>query len=199
MNLFKKDQRVALYIEKKDIVVEIVCTINKILDDRLILNLPQYFMRYIDILQVGTKLMAKVFSKLGTIDFNSIIISSPLEDSFAIELDYNAIKFVDNADLTVIEEIHPLKINDNTEEITAETIEISTQNLKFTYQENKFKLNQILDFTLHLPKNYDIINFKGIISHIDEIYENEYTVTYSIISDVARQNLLYYIYMKNMN
>ena len=199
MNLFKKDQRVALYIEKKDIVVEIVCTINKILDDRLILNLPQYFMRYIDILQVGTKLMAKVFSKLGTIDFNSIIISSPLEDSFAIELDYNAIKFVDNADLTVIEEIHPLKINDNIEEITAETIEISTQNLKFTYQENKFKLNQILDFTLHLPKNYDIINFKGIISHIDEIYENEYTVTYSIISDVARQNLLYYIYMKNMN
>ena len=199
MNLFKKDQRVALYIEKKDIVVEIICTINKILDDRLILNLPQYFMRYIDILQVGTKLMAKVFSKLGTIDFNSIIISSPLEDSFAIELDYNAIKFVDNADLTVIEEIHPLKINDNTEEITAETIEISTQNLKFTYQENKFKLNQILDFTLHLPKNYDIINFKGIISHIDEIYENEYTVTYSIISDVARQNLLYYIYMKNMN
>ena len=199
MNLFKKDQRVALYIEKKDIVVEIICTINKILDDRLILNLPQYFMRYIDILQVGTKLMAKVFSKLGTIDFNSIIISSPLEDSFAIELDYNAIKFVDNADLTVIEEIHPLKINDNIEEITAETIEISTQNLKFTYQENKFKLNQILDFTLHLPKNYDIINFKGIISHIDEIYENEYTVTYSIISDVARQNLLYYIYMKNMN
>ncbi|MBQ7127076.1 hypothetical protein IJO12_08315 [bacterium] len=199
MNLFKKDQRVALYIEKKDIVVEIICTINKILDDRLILNLPQYFMRYIDIMQVGTKLMAKVFSKLGTIDFNSIIISSPLEDSFAIELDYNAIKFVDNADLTVIEEIHPLKINDNTEEITAETIEISTQNLKFTYQENKFKLNQILDFTLHLPKNYDIINFKGIISHIDEIYENEYTVTYSIISDVARQNLLYYIYMKNMN
>ena len=67
-------------------------TINKLYDDRMELILPQYFMRYIDFLQVGKRLTAKAFSKFGTVDFNTLIISSPLEDSFLIELDYNSIK-----------------------------------------------------------------------------------------------------------
>ena len=42
--------------------VEMTCSIESIKDDRLVLNLPQYFMRYIDFLQVGSKMTAKAFS-----------------------------------------------------------------------------------------------------------------------------------------
>lgn len=199
MYLFKENQRVALYIEKNDMQVEIVCTIDRVCTDRLFLNLPKYFMRYIDILKVGTKIMVKVFAKSGTIDFNSIIITSPLEESFAIELDYNAIKFVDDNDIMIIEDILPLIIKTKDETINTKTIEISNKDLKFISEEGKFKINQDLNFSLQLPKDYGIINFRGIITQIDEIYENEYTTTYSIISDKDRQNLLYYIYMYNNN
>ena len=93
MDLFTEGQKITLIFLKEPNLVEITCSIEKIKDDRLELLLPQYFMRYIEFLQVGKKITAKAFSKLGTVDFNSIVISSPLEDNFCIELDYNSLKF----------------------------------------------------------------------------------------------------------
>ena len=76
MDLLSKEQKITLFFQKNDNMVEITCIIDKIFDDRLDLVLPQYFMRYIEFLQVGSKLTAKAFTKLGTIDFNTIVISA---------------------------------------------------------------------------------------------------------------------------
>ena len=90
-------------------------------------------------METGKVLTIKVFSKLGTIDFNTIIISSPLEsDTLVIELDYNALKLTTGEDLPVIEVILPLSItlSDNNT-ISTQTFQISTEYIKF-YSEKKF-------------------------------------------------------------
>lgn len=194
MDLIKVGQRIALYFQKDDNIVEMVCTIECVLDDRLVLNPPQYFMRYVEYLQVGSKLTAKIFSKLGTIDFNTIVISSPLEDSFEIELDYNSVKLTENTDIPVVAAVENMEIKRKNETYKVKTFELSTIYFRFT-SDKKFVVDESLEFTIFLPNDYGIIKFKGKITEIDPIYENEYTATYLTITEADRQNLLYYMYM----
>lgn len=197
MDLFAKGQKIALYFEKDTNVVEMTCTVDKAENDRLSLDLPQYFMRYINSLQEGCELSAKAFSKLGTIDFNSIVISSPLEDVFEIELDYNSLKLTESDNIPVISAVEALEIKTKKgETYKVKTFELSTEFLRF-YSDKEFKVDTSCDFTIFLPKEYGIIKFNGIISEIDPIYENEYTVKYYYISDADKQSLLYYMYMYN--
>lgn len=194
MDLIKKEQRVALVFPKEDKLVEVICTVNKVYDDRLELILPQYFMRYLNFLQVGCKLTAKVFSKIGTIDFNTVVISSPLEDSFLIELDYNSMKLSSGNEIVKIYAVEKLELIKGGEVFSFKTIEISPVHLKFQ-SDKKLKLDEFYDCNLFLPKGYGIINFKGIISEIDSVYDNEYTLRYSILDDESIQKILYYMYM----
>jgi len=194
MDLIKKEQRVALIFPKEDKLVEVICTVNKIYDDRLELILPQYFMRYLNFLQVGCKLTVKVFSKIGTIDFNTVVIASPLEDSFLIELDYNSMKLNTGAEVSKISAVEKLELKKKDDVLTFKTIEISTSYIKF-YADKKLNLEEFYDCNLFLPKGYGIINFKGVISEVDSVYDNEYTLRYSMLDEESVQKILYYMYM----
>jgi hypothetical protein len=194
MDLIKKDQKIALYFQKDNSMIEMTCIIKEVLDDRLVLEPPQYFMRYVDALQVGCNLTAKVFSKLGTVDFNTMVISSPLEDAFEIELDYNSLKLTENSEIPVISAVENLEIKSDSGTYKVKTFELSTEFFKF-YSDKDFSVNDKLDFILYLPKDYGIIKFKGIVTDIDPIYDNEYTASYLTISEEDRQLLLYYMYM----
>lgn len=194
MDLFSEGQKLTLFFKKDSNMVEMTCAIEQVFDDRLSLLLPQYFMRYIDFLQVGAQLTAKAFSKLGTIDFNTMVISSPLEDSFIIEMDYNAIRLTTGEDIPVIKAIENLEININDTSLNLKTFEISTDSIKFN-SKTKFVVDDSFDGTLKLPKNYGIINFKAVITEIDPIYDTEYTAVFTTMTEQARQSLLYYMYM----
>jgi len=194
MELFREGQKITLFFQKEKNMVEMTCTIDAVFDDRLNLVLPQYFMRYIGYLQVGKKLTAKAFSKLGTIDFNTVVISSPLEDNFTIEMDYNSVKLTSGVDMPLIKAIEKLEIKCNDEFKMFKTFEITTEYMKF-YSDVKFKVEEEIECSLILPKDYGIINFKAIISEIDSVYPNEYTAVYMTMTEVSRQALLYYMYM----
>ena len=194
MNLFNEGQKLALLFNKDSNIVEIICTIEKIFDDRLQLVLPQYFMRYIAYLQEGTQLTAKVFSKLGTVDFNTMIIDSPLDENFTIELDYNALKLATGDEIPTIKAVDFLEIHINNSLIRVKTFEITTEYLKFSSNKD-FSVGDTFDGVLILPKSYGKINFVGEIVEIDPIYTNEYTVNYITITEDAKQELLYYMYM----
>ena len=194
MDLFKKGQKLTLFFPKDSNIVEMTCSVEEVLDDRLILNPPQYFMRYIEHLQVGNTLTAKAFSRLGTIDFNTVIINSPLEDTFAIEADPNAVRLTPGDELPVIEAIEPIDIIKEDGVIKLKTFEISTEYMKF-YSDDPFQLNESFDCNLNLPKDYGIIKFRATISEIDPVYDNEYTIRYFNITEDDRQTLLYYMYM----
>lgn len=198
MDLLSEGQKLNLYIQKAPNIVEMVCSIEHVYDDRLEVALPQYFMRYIEYLQTGCRLTAKAFSKLGTIDFNTVVISSPLEENFAIELDYNAMKLTPSSDIPVIDAIEIIQINQPEGVLQFKTFEISTSYVKF-YSDKKFKLSDIIEGSLILPKDYGIIKFKAVISEIDAVFDNEFTAKFMIMSENDRQNLLYYMYIYSTN
>lgn len=187
-------QKLTLFFQKNNNIVEMSCIIEKVHDDRLDLALPQYFMRYIEFLQVGKKLTAKVFSKLGTIDFNTVVIHSPLEETFTIEMDYNSMKLNPGENMPVVNAIEWLNFKLEGEVYCLKTFALSTEYLKF-YCEKKIPLNVSVDASLNLPKDYGIINFRATIEERDVVYNNEYKMVYSTMSEVDKQSLLYYMYM----
>lgn len=194
MELLQTGQKLSINIQKEDKLVEIMATITGIEEDRLKIELPPYFMRYIKYLGVGRKLTLKVFSKLGTIDFNAIVINSPLEDDFCVELDENAIKLTPNEDIPVVGAMESLVITKGDMVLNAKTIELSTEYLKF-YTDKKFEINDTFDCELIFPNGYGTITFRGTVTEIDEVYDNEYKVSYSNMTEYDRQTLLYYMYV----
>ena len=194
MDLLSKEQKITLFFTKENNMVEMTCTIENVYDDRLDLILPQYFMRYIEFLNVGTNLTAKAFSKFGTVDFNTMVIHSPLEEAFTIELDYNSLKLTPAKEMPFINAAESVDIKRDDTTYTVKTFEVSTEKLKF-YSEKKFVIDEVIEASLILPQDYGIINFKAIISDIDPIYDGEYTATYSTMSETDRETLLYYMYM----
>ena len=198
MDLLKSGQKLNIYFEKDGNLVEIACVISSVLDDRLVIDLPQYFMRYIEYLDVGCQLTAKVFSKLGTIDFNTVVISSPLEEEFSVELDYNAMKLTPNNEIPVVNAMETLnmQIGDGVEKFR--TFVLSTEFVKF-YSDRTFQVGEAYDCEIVFPKSYGTISFRGTISEVDPVYDNEYTAVYSNMTEEDRQNLLYYMYLYSNN
>ena len=194
MDLIQEGQKISISFQKEGNFVEIFCIIAKVLEDRLIIDLPQYFMRYIEFLEAGKTLTAKVFSKIGTVDFNTIVISSPLEDEFSIEFDEDALKLTEGEEIPVISDILPLKIKKGDFECTVKTFEISTEYLKF-YSNKPFEVEESFDCSLILAKDYGTIKFVATVTNRDEVYNNEYTVSYSQMNEYDRQTLLYYMYV----
>lgn len=198
MELLKAGQKLSIFFQKEDKLVEIACTISDVEDDRMDIELPPYFMRYIEFLEVGKTLTIKVFSKVGTLDFNTVIISSPLEDNFSVELDNNAIKLTPSEEIPVINAVEVLNITTEEKAHKVNTFEISTEFLKF-YSEYEFHLEDTFECELILPKNYGIIRFRGTVIYVDPVYDNEYKITYSCMSESDRLALLYYMYLYSNN
>jgi hypothetical protein len=194
MDLLKAGQKLSILFQKEDSLVEIACVISALLEDRIVIDLPQYFMRYIEYLDVGCSLTIKAFSKIGTVDFNTIVITSPLEDEFSVELDYNAMKLTPNDEIPVVDAVETLNITMGEKFFKVSTFEIATEYLKF-YCDYEFKLDDTFDCELILPKKCGIIRFKGTVTYIDPVYDNEYQISYSNMLDEDRQTLLYYMYL----
>lgn len=195
MDLFKIGQKLSLFIEDGNKLIEIRSTISGLLEDRMVVELPQYFMRYINFLQVGCKLTVKVFSKMGTVDFNTVVIASPLEDNFCIEMDYNAMKLTPSEEMPVVDAMEPMLIRAGEEnETSVKTFELATEHVKF-YSDNKLNIDDSFNCELILPKDYGTIKFKATVTDVDPVYDNEYTAVYSNMTEDDRQALLYYMYL----
>lgn len=198
MDLLKSGQKLSLSFQKEGNLVEITCVIAQVLEDRLVIELPPYFMRYIEYLEVGKRLTVKVFSKLGTVDFNTVVISSPLEENFSVELDYNAMKLTPGKDIPFINAIELMNLKSKDETLTVKTFEISTEYIKF-YSDKVLTVGDVFDCELLLPKDYGTIIFKITLTENDPVYDNEYTAVYSMMSEENRQALLYYMYLYSNN
>ena len=194
MDLIHSGQKLNINIEKDDKLVEMICIINEVFDDRIEIELPQYFMRYIEYLDVGRPLTIKIFSKFGTIDFNTIVISSPLEEKFVVELDYNAIKLTEGDSLPVINSILPIKLTKDNESFVINTIDISTEKIRVD-SDIELNLEDNYDCELILPDDYGTIYFKATVMHKDILYDNEYIMSCYAMNENDRQTLLYYMHM----
>ena len=194
MDLIKVGQKLNINFPKDDKIVEITATISGIYDDRIVIDLPPYFMRYIEYLEVGEPLTIKIFSKIGTVDFNTIVISSPLEEEFSVELDYNAMKLTPTEDIPMVEAVETMNVTFEERTFRVNTFEIATRYIKF-YSDYSFEVGNELECDLNLPDKCGIIKFKGQISYVDPVYDNEFTVSYTMMTEEDRQTLLYYMYL----
>lgn len=194
MNLVREGQKLNLIFNKGDKTVEITCVITAIEFDRLIVELPKSFMRYIEFLASGCEVSVRVFSTAGILAFNSIIINGGLEDIFSIEYDENSVRMEPYTESPSAEEILDLIIKDKSGNVyQAKTIEIGTKGLKFVC-ENKLELETIYDFTLITNEEFGNIEFTGLINNYDEVFPEEYVMSYTKISGIDRQNILRFIY-----
>lgn len=200
MELIQPEQKLSINIEKDNKLIEILGKINEVYDDRITIELPQYFMRYVECLDVGKRLTIKVFSKLGTIDFNTVVITSPLEENFTVELDYNAMKLTPDEDLSPVDAIEVIKIKNSQGEVIAKTLDITPEVIRLSC-DAKLNLEENVDCELILPEDYGTISFKATILKQDKVFDDEYTISCYAMSDNDRQELLYYMYMyaNNLN
>ena len=194
MELIHSEQKISINIIKDDKLVEILGTINEVFDDRITIELPKYFMRYIEYLEVGKPLSAKIFSKLGTIDFNTVVITSPLEENFTIELDYNAVKLTPDSEVPSVDAMETLILKDKDDIITVKTTDISPEKI-ICLSQTPLEVEQKFDCELILPNDYGTIVFMATVTKRDIVYDNEYTLSCYGMSEDNRQSLLYYMYM----
>ncbi len=194
MNLVREGQKLNLIFNKGDKTVEITCVVAGIEFDRLLVELPKSFMRYIEFLSTGCEVSVRVFSTAGILAFNSIVINGGLEDFFSIEYDENAVRMEPYTESPSIEEILELLIKDKSgRSYAAKTIEVGTKGLKFVCEE-KLELETIYDFTLITNEEFGNIEFTGLINSYDEVFPEEYVMSYTKISGIDRQNILRFIY-----
>ena len=197
MELIHSGQKLSINIYKGDNLVEIIGEVNDVLDDRMTVELPKYFMRYIEYLEVGKPLTVKIFSKMGTIDFNTVVITSPLEDNFTIELDYNAVKLTPDSEIKSVDAIETLKLKRNDNIITVKTSDISIDKI-VCISSTELEVEQQFDCELILPGDYGTIIFKATVTKRDIVYDNEYTLSCYGMNEENRHSLLYYMYMYSL-
>lgn len=194
MELIHSGQKLSINIIKDDKLIEIIGVVTEVLDDRISIELPKYFMRYIEFLEVGKPLTVKIFSKLGTVDFNTVVITSPLEERFTIELDYNAVKLTPDSDLKSVDAIETLILKDKDVSYTVKTTSISIETI-ICVSTKPLEVDQKFDCELILPQDYGTIFFKATVTKRDIVYDNEYTLSCYAMNEDNRQSLLYYMYM----
>ena len=194
MNLVREAQKLNLIFNKGDKTVEITCIVASVEFDRLIVELPKSFMRYIEFLATGCEVSVRVFSTAGILAFNSIIINGGLEDFFSIEYDENAVRMEPYTESPSVEEIMELTIKDKSGKVySGKTIEIGTKGIKFVCEE-KLELETVYEFVLVTNEEFGNIEFTGIINSFDSVFPEEYIMSYTKISGVDRQNILRFIY-----
>ena len=138
MSLVREGQKLNLIFSKDNKTVEITCVISEVLYDRLIVELPKSFMRYINYLATGCEVSVRVFSTVGLLAFNSIIINGGLEDIFSIEYDESIVRMEPYADSQPVEEILEMTIKDvkNALSYSAKSIEIGAKGVKFLWSKD---------------------------------------------------------------
>ncbi len=161
MALFQENQKAKIIFEADNKIIEMDCYIEKIYYDRLKINLPKAAERYNQYLQTGTKLTINVFSHLGILEQESIVLTSPTEKEFTIEYDSENIninnrrrikRYSASCDLIIF---RPLLGN-----VETQIIDISTRGLRY-YSDVPLEAGSIFDCKLLLKPTNKKILFKG--------------------------------------
>lgn len=195
MNLVREGQKLNLIFNKGEKTVEITCVVSEVFYDRIVVDLPKSFMRYIEHLTSGCEVSVRVFSTAGLIAFNSVIINGGLEEQFTIEYDEDFVSMEHYSESPSVEEIVEMSIKEqNTPNlIFAKTIEIGTKGMKFV-SSSKLEIGSVYDFEINIGEEFGTIEFSGLINSNDEVFPEEYEMSYTKISGEDRQNILRFIY-----
>ena len=191
MGLVQINQKAKIIFDSEGHSVELDCTVDEVLFDRIRLVFTKSFMRYLNALEPGNELLIKVFAPQGVIQFHSMVISSPLEKFFEIEYDEDAINLemdysskIDNLDNLIIK--RPL-LGD----ISTKIINMDVTWLSFCTV-TPLNLNSTFDFIITLDN--EEIMFKGRL--VGEVTENCYKA--QIIEMSGHDKKIYFQFLEKL-
>lgn len=192
MALFQENQKAKIIFKADNKIVEMDCYIEKIYYDRIKLNLPKAANRYTPYLKTGTEITVNVFSHVGVLVQESIILTSPLEKEFTVEYDIDAIqinnrrrikRYSANCDLIIF---RPLLGN-----IETKIIDISTRGLRY-YSDIPLEAGSIFDCKVELTPTDAKILFKGKVMDNKGLPTGVYRMVIHKIAYKDKQALLDY-------
>lgn len=192
MGLFQENQKAKITFVSDDKIVEMDCYIAKIYYDRLKIELPNMAERYFQDLKAGTSIKLNIFSQVGIINQESVVLSSPQEVDFMIEYDPDAIEVVNrrqgkrysaNCNLIIF---RPL-LGD----IETQLIDISTRGLRY-YSDIPLETGFEYDCKVFLTPTENQILFRGKVLDNKGLPAGVFRMMIDRISYKDKQTLLNY-------
>lgn len=161
MNELEKGQKVRLRFNVSAFREEsVTCVVKWYEDDRVALVFPSGKEAFARDLPEGKEVEAIVYTDSGIYVFDSVVINSPLEHDFIIEIpnDKKRIQRRDYIRATLNEKLF---LSNNNRQIETKTINIGGGGIRFLLKE-ELDTDSLWDFILYMPDNI-IIKGKGII------------------------------------
>lgn len=189
MGAIREGQKVKLSFNMSDgSEKEFDCFIRSVYSDRLALAFPKDLLNYMEYLEEGSDISAKVFTPLGVKVFDSIVLDSPLEPEFVIEYAEVSTEIQRREYVRVQLKAKVVLERANKTSVVAYTIDISGGGLKFFY-EGEFVSHESLGITLYLPDARSV-QARGVIVPNEYIPQNEHVLSFTEIEERERDRVI---------
>ncbi len=189
MSNIKEGQKVKLYVNTVDgHEKELNCLIKAVYPDRLSLEISKEIFEQSQYLDEGNEVPVKIFTPIGILVFNAVILNSPYEQEFVIEYIENATQIQRREYVRVPFVMKILIEMENKSKIVTRTIDISGGGIKFFYEGDLIS-GEVLKVTLYLPEERSV-QAKGIIVENNRISQNEYVLSFIEIEEKERDRII---------
>lgn len=161
MNEFEAGQKIRLKFNTSSLRSEsIMCVVKGVENDRIALVFPDEYYHLLKKLPEGKELEAVVYTDSGIYSFDSIVINSPLEHDFVIEIPDEK-KRIQRRDYIRAPFNLKFVLTKFGMEIETKTINIGGGGVRFIVKD-ELKTNDIWNFNLYLPDEI-VAKGKGVV------------------------------------
>lgn len=168
---------------------EVNCIIKEIQNDRISLIFPEDMMAYADYFAESTEIPVKICTPTGLKTFDTIIINSPLEDEFVIELSEDIVDIQRRAYPRASVDTKIIIERTDNDNIIAKTVDIGGGGIRFTCN-GDFRPDEEVRVLLYLPFQIHSTKAKGVILHKEYLPKNECVIVFTKIEDQDRNKII---------
>lgn len=162
MEKFEKGQKAKIKFNiSRDKIYEIACPVKWVEKDRISLVFPREEQILSKYLYEGRLLEVIIYTNEGIFVFDSIVIDSPFNIDFVVELPEENSKIQRRAYIRASLELDFFLSEENFK-FKTKTVNISGGGIRFII-DRELELNKLFNFALYLPKNDSIVKGTGTI------------------------------------
>lgn len=190
MGDIKPNQKVKLFLDSMDVIID--CSVKSHDNDRIVLDFDKNILEYAEYLQEGDEIGVKIFTPVGIIVFDSMILNSPLEKEFVIECVESSPKVQRREYARVPFQTKIILEKSNKTLLIAQTIDISGGGIKFLTKEednNAFLPEEKVKITLYMPEEKSI-NTRARIVENPHIPKNNHVLQFLDIDESERERII---------
>jgi c-di-GMP-binding flagellar brake protein YcgR len=185
MKEFQNGQKVKLNFFISDSRTEsVICTIKWIEKDRIGIVFPENHDDIIRDLPEGKEVEAIIYTGTGIYVFDSVVINSPLEHDFIIEVPDERKKIQRREYVRASLNLKLLIGKDEDDEIEARTINIGGGGVRF-FSSEKLEVNEIFKFSLFMPDGRIV---KGLSKVLYTLIQGRNIISVVIFTDISESD-----------